>query len=225
VLAEGLVDRVVMGEIDPHVSAVWQCALSSQNERLCKRIVDFQISRRSVLAELKRDPLSSVDRAFQTILRNRTYRGGILASGASLMKEGENGRGVASRWYPQTLARRLGLLQALSPLIEFFEMDAIELIREYLDRRDVAYFIDPPYTAGNGKRAGRRLYQHNELDHEALFDLLGTANGLVLMTYDDSPAVIEMASRRGFSIERVPMKNAHHEKKCELLISNSAQLV
>ena len=141
------------------------------------------------------------------------------------MKEGENGRGVASRWYPQTLARRLGLLQALSPLMDFFEVDAFELIRQYLNRRDVAFFIDPPYTAGNGKRAGRRLYQHNELDHEALFDLLGTANGLVLMTYDDCPAVVEMANRRGFSIERVRMKNAHHEKKCELLISNSAQVV
>jgi DNA adenine methylase len=54
--------------------------------------------------------------------------------------------------------------------------------------------------------------------------LLSRAAGLVLMTYDDCPEVIEMANRHGFQIERVPMKNTHHEKKYELLISNYEQL-
>jgi DNA adenine methylase len=40
------------------------------------------------------------------------------------------------------------------------------------------------------------------------------------MTYDDCPEVVEMANRHSFQIERVPMKNTHHEKKYELLISN-----
>ena len=141
------------------------------------------------------------------------------------MKEGENGRGVASRWYPQTLVNRLRTLKALSAHIEFFELDAFQMIPRYLDMPDVAFFIDPPYTAGNGKRAGRRLYEHNELDHEALFDLLGKARGLVLMTYEDSPSITDMANRRGFQVERVPMKNTHHEKKYELLISNSARTI
>jgi DNA adenine methylase len=223
VLAQGLVDRVVLGEIDRDVAAVWQCVFSSQNEELCQRIGEFQISRQNVILELGTEQLSSVDRAFQTILKNRTYRGGILAPGASLMKDGENGRGVASRWYPATLVRRLRLLRALALMIEFYEIDAFELIRRYIAREDVAYFIDPPYTAGNGKRAGARLYAHSELDHEALFLLLSEARGLVLMTYDDCPEVIELANRNGFLIERVPMKNTHHEVKCELLISNSVR--
>ena len=54
--------------------------------------------------------------------------------------------------------------------------------------------------------------------------MLSRAAGLVLMTYDDCPEVIEMANRHGFQIERVPMKNTHHEKKYELLISNYEQL-
>lgn len=40
------------------------------------------------------------------------------------------------------------------------------------------------------------------------------------MTYDDCPEVVEMATDHGFRIEKVPMKNTHHEKKFELLISN-----
>jgi DNA adenine methylase len=225
ILSEGLVDRIVMGELDPSVSSVWQCAFSSQNQNLCERIRKFPISRESVLAELARSPKSGVDRAFQTLIRNRTFRGGILAPGASLMKTGENGHGVASRWYPETLIRRFHALQALQPFIEFFEADAFTLIKRHLDGKDVVFFIDPPYTAGNGKRAGRRLYKHNELDHTALFELLSQAVGLVLMTYDDCYEVVEMANRYGFQIERVPMKNTHHEKKYELLISNHGRSV
>lgn len=222
VLAEGLVDRIILGEIDPNVSSVWQCALSSQNEVLCRYIEGFEMSRDSLIREFETEPKSSLDRAFQTILKNRTYRGGILAPGASLMRNGENGRGVASRWYPETLVKRLRILRTLSPFIDFFETDAFDLIRRYQKKRDVVFFIDPPYTAGKGKRAGRRLYEYSELDHDALFDLLAHSAGLVLMTYDDCPDIIEMALRHGFGIERIAMKNTHHAKKFELLITNSA---
>uniref|UniRef100_E6QIB2 DNA adenine methylase n=1 Tax=mine drainage metagenome TaxID=410659 RepID=E6QIB2_9ZZZZ len=137
------------------------------------------------------------------------------------MNTGENGRGVASRWYPETLIRRLKLIETLRHNIEFVEGDAFLLIERFLHRPDVVFFIDPPYTAGNGKRAGRRLYRHNEVDHERLFSLLSQASGLVLMTYDDCPEVIRLANMHGFRIERVAMKNTHHEKKFELLISNT----
>jgi DNA adenine methylase len=45
--------------------------------------------------------------AFQTILKNRTLHGGILAEGSGFIKYGENGKGIRSRWYPATLAKRL----------------------------------------------------------------------------------------------------------------------
>jgi DNA adenine methylase len=221
VLSEGLVDQVVLGERDPDVSAVWQCALGFSGLELCRRINEFEISRDAVVDELARPPGTIVDRAFQTILKNRTFRGGILAPGAGLIKIGENGKGIASRWYPETLVKRLETIGTLRSNIDFIEGDAFPLIERYIDRRDVVFFIDPPYTAGNGKRAGRRLYRYNELDHGALFDLLGSAKGLVLMTYDDCKEVEAMAYSHSFLVERIPMKNTHHEKKFELLISNS----
>jgi len=183
------------------------------------------MSRENVVRELSRNPKSRTDHAFHVLLKNRTFRGGILAPGASLMNVGENGHGVASRWYPETLVRRLRALGSLRPAIDFVEGDAFTLICQYIHRNDVVFFIDPPYTAGKGKRAGRRLYKHSELDHAALFDLLVRAAGLVLMTYDDCPEVVEMATSHGFHIERVPMKNTHHVKKFELLISNCGRSV
>lgn len=220
VLGDGLVDRIVLGELDPDVSAVWKCIFSPQRDYLIYRIATFSMSRDNVIRELNRSPKSGVDHAFQVLLKNRTFRGGILAPGASLMKVGENGRGVGSRWYPNTLIKRMKALESLRSTITFVEGDAIDLIDRYLDRRDVVFFIDPPYTAGNGKRAGRRLYKYSDVDHPALFELLSRAAGLVLMTYDDCSAVLEMAQHHGFQVERVPMKNTHHEKKYELLISN-----
>jgi len=224
VLSEGLVDRIVLGELDPDVSAVWKCVFSPQQEQLCERIITFPMSRESVVRELTRGPRTGVDHAFQVLLKNRTFRGGILASGAGLMRVGENGRGVASRWYPETLVKRLRALDSLRSGVKFVEGDAFALINRFLNRKDVAFFIDPPYTAGNGKRAGRRLYNHSELDHPALFDLLSHAAGLVLMTYDDCPEVVDMANSHGLQIERIPMKNTHHDKKYELLISNCSRL-
>lgn len=223
VLGEGLVDRIVLGELDPDVSAVWKCVFSPQQDRLIRRIITFSMSRENVIRELSRRPRSEVDHAFQVLLKNRTFRGGILAPGASLMNVGENGHGVASRWYPETLVKRLKALDSLRPAINFIEGDAFALINHYLNYKGVAFFIDPPYTAGNGKRAGRRLYKHNEINHTALFELLSRAAGLLLMTYDDCPEVVEMAQCHGFQIERIPMKNTHHEKKYELLISNCSQ--
>jgi len=220
VLSEGLVSQVVLGELDPDVSAVCKCVFSPQQEQLCRKIITFSISRENVLKELSSSPKSMVDHAFHVLLKNRTFRGGILAPGASLMNVGENGRGVASRWYPETLVKRLRALRSLRSAVEFVEGDAFSLIDRYLDRSDAVFFIDPPYTAGDGKRAGRRLYKHNQLDHLALFKMLSRAAGLVLMTYDDCPEVVEMANRNGLKIERVPMKNTHHVKKYELLISN-----
>jgi len=222
-LQECAVDRLVLREIDEDVAAVWTCVFGDANEQLCRKILAFQITRKSVVRELTAEPKDIAGRAFKTILRNRTFRGGILARGASLMKAGENGRGVASRWYPQTLARRISRLRQLSGSIEFECGDGFDVIKAHAGNPKAVFFVDPPYTAGNGKRAGRRLYTHNELDHKKLFALMAGCAGNFLMTYDDDREVAALADRFGFHHERIPMKNTHHEEKSELVISKRTQ--
>src|SRR3989337_2298065 len=85
--------------------------------------------------------------AFKTLLRNRTSHGGILAPGAGLIKYGEQGKGINSRWYPQTLAHRIRNIGRINDRIEFIHGDGIAVIRKYVERPDVVFFIDPPYTA------------------------------------------------------------------------------
>ena len=140
-----------------------------------------------------------------------------MAAGAGLVKAGEAGRGLNSRWYPETLVRRIEALQAMRDQITFEQADAFEVVQRYADDANAFFFIDPPYTAG-GKKAGARLYTHNEIDHEGLFALMASVRGSVMLTYDDAPEVRSMAARHGFRIEPVPMKNTHHEVIRELLI-------
>lgn len=214
-----LAHHVIMAELDDNVAAVWEIILTDA-DWLADRILNFEISLEQTNFSLSTPPIDLRERAFQTILRNRVQRGGIMAPGASLMKSGENGKGIGSRWYPQTLAKRILEIYNHRDSITFMHCDAFELIPKYLESEDVAFFIDPPYTAG-GKRAGKRLYIHNDLDHEALFSMMSRANGNFMMSYDDASEVEFMALKHGFFTQRVIMKNTHHKIMYELLIKNS----
>ena len=70
------------------------------------------------------------------------------------MKHGENGKGIRSRWYAETLKRRILDITAWRARITFVQGDGIEVMRKHTRKRNAAFFIDPPYTVG-GKRAGR----------------------------------------------------------------------
>jgi DNA adenine methylase len=221
VAAESLAQRVTMVELDEQVAAVWQTILNdNQGEWLAKQIIEFDLSLESLRKELARPPASTRERAFQTILKNRTHHGGILAAGAAPLKHGENGKGVKSRWYAETLRARILALAKLRERINFIAGDGLEVIKQNLNRSEAAFFIDPPYTAA-GKRAGRRLYNHHELDHEELFDLMAQTSGDFLMTYDNASGVWELARRHGFDCEPVAMKNTHHTEMTELLIGRN----
>lgn len=217
---ENLAQHVVLIELDEHVAAVWQTILSDDAEWLMAKIGEFDCTLPSVIKAMSKEALSTRERAFQTVLKNRTYHGGILAAGSAPLKNGENGKGVASRWYPATLQRRIQDIAAIRDRISFIQGDGLEAIEMYSGRLDVSYFIDPPYTAA-GKKAGRRLYNCFELDHERLFKLSEGIKGDVLMTYDDAEGVRDLASRHGFDVVAVAMQNTHLAKMKELLIGKN----
>jgi DNA adenine methylase len=216
-LFENLVSQVVMVEIDEDIAAVWQSIVNGEAEWLAKKILDFDLSKEAVIAELSRTDTTIKEKAFQTILKNRTFHGGILAEGSGLLKHGENGKGIHSRWYPITLAKRFENLKFIADRITFLQEDGLSVIQEYSQRRDVVFFIDPPYTAG-GKNAGKRLYRHFTIDHESLFTLCESIKGDFLMTYDNADEVKEMARRHGFQMRLIPMTNTHHATMEELVI-------
>lgn len=215
--AEGLADKVVLVELDDDVAAVWEVLINGSDRAvtiLSNKILRFDVTLDNVRSVLDTPPKTTADRAFRSIVKNRCQRGGIMAPGAGLVKAGEAGRGLASRWYPETLVKRFEAIRQFRERVTFQQGDAFDAIEAHTG---ATMFIDPPYTAG-GKRAGSRLYTHSELDHERLFREVSEHAGPALLTYDDTPEVRDLASRHGFQVGNVAMKSTHHAVMHELVI-------
>ncbi|MFH0938596.1 MAG: DNA adenine methylase [Planctomycetota bacterium] len=101
--------------------------------------------------------------------------------------------------------------------IDFRCDDGLKIMQEFASRKDAVYFLDPPYTVG-GKKAGKRLYRHCDIDHKRLFALCESVKGDFLMTYDNADEVKMMAKNYGFQMRLIPMKNTHHATMQELVI-------
>jgi len=211
---ENLAQKIVLVEKDEEVAAVWRTIFGKDAKWLADRIIEFDVSYENANQLMRSHTHTIRERAFLTILRNRLCHGGILAEGAGLIKRGENGKGLRSRWYPQTLKKRILDIQHVKDRIVFIEGDGFEVICDNANNPDAAFFIDPPYV-----KAGKRLYRHFEIDHEYLFKIAACIKGHFLMTYDDAEEIRLLAVKHGFDLETVPMKTTHHETKMELLIS------
>ncbi len=216
-LFENLIQKAVMVELDDDIAAVWESVVQGDAEWLASRVLSFDLTKENVISELKKNPKTKKEKAFQTILKNRTFHGGILAEGAGLLKYGENGKGIRSRWYPKTIAKRLLNLNNIASRIEFKCENGLGIMLDFASKRDAVYFIDPPYTAG-GKKAGKRLYKHYELEHERLFSICDKLKGQFLMTYDNAEEVKDMARSHKFEMRLIPMTNTHHAMMEELVI-------
>ena len=215
---ENMVDKVILVELDENIAAVWSVILSKDNERLASQIENYELEIDSVRKLLDTKPNSTYKMAFQTIVRNRVSHGGIMAPGSGLIKEGENGKGISSRWYPSTIAKRIKNIGQISHKVKFIHGSGLDIIPEFTNTKMHSIFVDPPYTAG-GKKAGRRLYFHHSLDHKYLFKLFSESRSDFLFTYDLSNELISLAQQHGYLTEVIAMKNTHHAKMTELIVA------
>lgn len=222
--AEKLCDRCVLVELDPEVSAVWETIIAGDAAQLAERIVSFELTMPNTLAAINTSPTNTLEMAFRTILKNRTFHGGILAAGSGLLKHGENGKGIRSRWYPETLKKRIMAIAAYRDRLQAIHGNAFEILASRSREKRTVWFIDPPYTAA-GKKAGARLYTHFALDHEALFALAAKLKGDFLMTYDYAKGVEDLARKWGFETRPIAMQNTHHAPMKELLIGRDLDWV
>jgi len=219
---ENLANHVIMVEIDDEIASVWKTIFYGDIEWLINRILSFDMTLENVHQVLAVDYATNEEKAFKTIIKNRTFHGGILAKGSGLIKYGENGKGINSRWYPKTLARRINHIKHFKHKITFMQANGMEIIQDNLNT-DGVFFFDPPYTAG-GKKAGNRLYNHHTLDHSLLFSLCDKIN-YFLMTYDISNEIEMLAKQYDFAIEEIPMKNTHNTKMREYVISKDLKWI
>ena len=215
--AEHFFNKVTMVELDEDVAAVWRTIFSEKDVSwLVERIRNFEVNADNVKKAISLADDGLKERAFATIVRNRTNHGGILAKGSGMIKTGEAGRGLTSRWYPETLIHRIEDANKQKARINFLQADAFEILKKRKNDSKAFFFIDPPYTV-----AGRRLYNLFNVDHRKIFELASQIKGHFLLTYDDAEEVRNWADEFNLPYRTIPMQTTHLVKKYELLISDN----
>lgn len=213
---ENLAENIVMVELDQEVAAVWEVVINGDHNWLANEIYSFDLTVDNVNAVLQKKEKTIKEQALSTILKNRVFHGGIITKGSGLIKNGENGKGITSRWYPKTLRDRITAIGQVKSRMQFFTGDAFEELGKVKGEKDTFSFIDPPYTV-----AARRLYTHSMIDHDALFALTAELKGRFMLTYDDTEEIRRLAQRYNLDFRTIPMKTTHHIRKTEIIISDN----
>jgi DNA adenine methylase len=213
---EKLAVHITMVELDEEIAAVWEAILNGKNKWLADKIYTYNLTHVNVKTELENPNKELQDIAFCTILKNRVFHGGIIAKGSGMIKNGENGKGINSRWYPKTLRDRILAIGYVKDKIDFIRGDAFEVIEQNLNNHNAYFFIDPPYTI-----AGKRLYTYFDIDHERLFELTAQLQGKFMLTYDDTPEIRQLAKKYNLQYRTIPMKTTLHIEKNEIIISDN----
>jgi DNA adenine methylase len=213
---EKLANQVTMVEMDEEIAAVWETILNDKNKWLADKIYSYELTHANVKAELENPDKELHDIAFCTILKNRVFHGGILAKGSGMIKNGENGKGITSRWYPKTLRDRILAINHVKDKINFILGDAFEVLEQNINNEKAYFFIDPPYTI-----AGKRLYTYFDIDHERLFELSAQIKGKFMLTYDETPEIRQLAQKYNLQFRTIPMKTTLHYEKNEIIISDN----
>lgn len=215
--AENYFNHIIMTELDEDVAAVWETIFSEKDyDWLSNKILNFIVTPENINEVELHANEGTKERAFSTIVRNRTNHGGILAKGSGKIKTGEGGKGLSSRWYPETLVRRITEANKLRDKIQFINEDAFNIMRQQQNNSNAYFFIDPPYTI-----AGRRLYNLFDVDHRQIFEIISKLQGHFLLTYDDTTEIRNFAEEFSLSYKTIPMQTTHLIKKEELLISDN----
>jgi DNA adenine methylase len=213
---EKLAVHITMVELDEEIAAVWEAILNGKNKWLADKIYSYDLTHVNVKSELENPNKELQDIAFCTILKNRVFHGGIIAKGSGMIKNGENGKGINSRWYPKTLRDRILAIGHVKDKIDFIRGDAFKVIEQNLNNQNAYFFIDPPYTI-----AGKRLYTYFDIDHERLFELTAQLQGKFMLTYDDTPEIRQLAKKYNLQYRTIPMKTTLHIEKNEIIISDN----
>ncbi len=194
-LREGLVDRLVINDIDPAVHAFWS-EVATNNDDFTSWVEEVPLTVEQWLVQRdiyrsKTSDAQQLGRAFFYL--NRTNRSGILRAGVIGGQAQTGNYKIDARFNRGTLVSRLRAIGDLAHAIEVTALDGRTVIDRYAQDSSAFLYIDPPYVA-----AGGRLYLNafEGRDHQALAAAVDDIAGAHwLMSYDVSPFISKLYRR------------------------------
>ncbi len=192
-LDKGIINHLILNDIDPGIYALWHTILNAPQEltdRLQGELPTHRdLAQAKALLDASDTPLPL--QAWSFLLSNRLSYSGICFANPQGGKNGSQ-EALLARWNPQALIRRIRRIHAMRDKIELHCMDCCQLIEEHawwLPQSTL--FVDPPYF-----EKGAQLYRHSftKEDHCRLAELLQDCYcsfpaADVIITYDDHPYI------------------------------------
>ncbi len=188
-LFTGKVKRVVINDLDRAIYSFWRSAIFD-SEKFIKKIHNTPITIQEWRKQKKiyqKSRSSYFDLGFATFFLNRTNMSGILDGGPI---GGINQKGqyrINARFNKDGLVKRIQQLSKYRNRISVFNKDGVELIKDYLNKKNAFIYLDPPYFE---KGATLYLNHYKKSDHESLAKQLNqNPDAFWLLTYDNKREV------------------------------------
>jgi DNA adenine methylase len=220
-LREGLVDHLVINDIDPAVHAFWTSAVHD-NRRFVRRVNKIPLTidewRRQRTIYQGGDASDPLRLGLAFFYLNRTNRSGILNAGVIGGQKQQGNYLIDARFNRTTLTERLTAIGDLADQITVSDLDGRSVIQAYADDASTFMYIDPPYV-----HAGSQLYLNafDGRDHQALAAVVTSIpKAHWLVTYDTAP-LIERAYKDHFQCRIAISYSARYPGKAEELLVGS----
>lgn len=213
------VSRVVLNDIDPAVYSMWD-AIVNHSDELCAFIESAELSIPEWNAQrevyLSSDaPSPELGKA--AFYLNRTNRSGILRGGPIGGMSQSGNYGLDARFGRISLCKKIRAISARSSDITLYNLDACDFIDTVLaGNEDVFANFDPPYV---DKGPGLYENSYTEDDHRGVAEKIGSCEFPWMVTYDNSPLIIELYKDFNMYLMDVGYSAASVKVGSELLIA------
>ncbi len=188
-LLSGKVDRIVINDLDNAIFAFWKSVVFD-SVKFIKKIRSTPVTIREWRRQkaIYNDPKAGLfNLGFATFFLNRTNTSGILNGGpiGGLKQQGKYK--IDARFNKEALIERIQKIAFYKDKISVFNKDGVNLIGEYLNKKNAFIYLDPPYFE---KGASLYLNHYKKEDHEALARKLnGNPDAFWLLTYDNKKEI------------------------------------
>lgn len=201
-LCAGLVDKLVLNDLNPGVYSFWM-SLTRNTAALVKMIENEPVTIeawqhwRSVYNSDDSTKYTILEKGFATFFLNRTNRSGMLHAGPiGGQNQSNSDYRLDCRFTRNTLVKRIERIARLSSKIVVNQYDACDAINNLSS--DSLIYADPPYV-----KEGRNIYSNfcfSEDDHRRFSSKLKRSKAHWLLSYDNHPLVHELYEKSGINI-------------------------
>ena len=220
-LLNGIVEKLVINDIDPAVNAFWRAAVEHNEDflrmvQLVTLSVDEWKRQKEIYRRCEIDDVVAL--GFSFFYLNRTNRSGVLNAGVIGGQDQSGNYKMDARFNRETLLSRLQAIGEVADRITVSNLDGRSVILRYAGDRSAFLYIDPPYV-----KAGSQLYLNafDGRDHAALAQIINGVEGVHwLMTYDVSTFIERLYSNQFKCILELNYSARYPGKAQELLIAS-----